>query len=218
MKQEVREWRKGQRSFYFHPNSAAAVTALPGCATSVWGGRVSAWQAVSGLVSLQEEESESQGQNLQVRSLPPHQGNLHFHIHHSLLTGGKSGSRWGVGLPPPELHPSNPWEVEEATPADSSCQPARQRRGEPGTEDRRWRGEKRDEPARREDWWQEVVGAAILGDKCPAASWCETPPLSGSWIFFSACVRSGEIEPEVFQWVQLHASKNALQTCRHVVR
>lgn len=101
MKQEVSEWRKGQRSFCFHPNSAATVTALPGCATSVWGGRVSAWQAVSGLVSLQEEESESQGQNLQVHSLPPHQGDLHFHTHHSLLTGGKSGSRWGVGLPPP---------------------------------------------------------------------------------------------------------------------
>lgn len=132
-----RKWASEEkgRDRFFHPNFVAAVTALPGCATSVWGGRVSAWQAVSGLVSLQEEDSESRGQNL----------------HHSLLAGGKSGSRWGVGLPPPELHPSNPWEVEEATPAASSCQPARQRKGEPGTEDRRWRGEKRDEPARREE-------------------------------------------------------------------
>lgn len=97
-------------------------------------------------VSLQEEESESQGQNLQVRSLPPQQGDLHFHTLHSLLTGGKSGSRWGVGLPPLELHPSNPWEVEEATPADSGCQRRALR-----TEDGRRRGEKREEPARRED-------------------------------------------------------------------
>lgn len=45
-----------------------------------------------------------------------------------------------MGLPAPVLHPSNPWEVGEMTPADSNCQLARQRRGEPGTEDR---GERR---------------------------------------------------------------------------
>lgn len=67
---------------------------------------------------------------------------------HSLLAGGKSGSRWGVGLPAPELRPSNPWDVGEVTLADSNCQPARQRRGKPGTEDRRWRGEERGEERR----------------------------------------------------------------------
>lgn len=52
-----------------------------------------------------------------------------------------------MGLPPLELQPSNPREVEEATPADSSCQ-----RREPRTEDGRWRGEKREEPGKERRW------------------------------------------------------------------
>lgn len=84
--------------------------------------------------------SAGSGPNLRACSLLSQQSDPHFPALHSLLAGGKSGSRWGVGLPAPVLHPSNPWEVGEMTPADSNCQLARQRRGEPGTEDR---GERR---------------------------------------------------------------------------
>lgn len=67
-----------------------------------------------------------------------------------------SSSRWRQVREPlgrgAELHPSNPWEVGEVTPANSNCQLARQRRGKPGTEDRQ-RGEERggraDEERRR---------------------------------------------------------------------
>ncbi len=124
--------RKGQRSFY-HPNSVAAVTALPACATSVWGGQVSAWQPVSGLVSLQEERrSWAKPPDLQ----------LAFPADRPALPCTSFVSRWGqvrelLGRGA-ELHPSNPWEVGEVTPADSNCQLARQRRRKPGTKDREW--------------------------------------------------------------------------------
>ncbi len=129
--------RKGQRSF-FHPNSVAAVTTLPACGTSVWGGQVSAWQAVSGLVSLQEEHrSGAKPPGLQ-SALPVERPTLH-----SLLAGGKSGSHWGVGLPTQELHPSNPWEVGKVPPAGFYCQLTRQRRGKRGDRGQEERGEGR---------------------------------------------------------------------------
>lgn len=56
-----------------------------------------------------------------------------------------------MGLPALELQPSNPWEVGEVTLADSNCQPAQQRRGKPGTEDRGWRGEGNAEERRADE-------------------------------------------------------------------
>lgn len=48
-----------------------------------------------------------------------------------------------MGLPAPELYPSNPWEVEEVTPADSNCQLASQRRGKRGDRGQEERGEEK---------------------------------------------------------------------------
>lgn len=53
-----------------------------------------------------------------------------------LLAGGKSGSRWGVGLPTPKP----PWEEGEVTPTGSNCQPASQRRGKRGDRGQEERG------------------------------------------------------------------------------
>ncbi|CAB1449871.1 unnamed protein product [Pleuronectes platessa] len=75
--------------------------------------------------------------------LSDYQSDPHIPELHSLLTGGKSGSRWGVGLPAPKLHPSNPREVEEVTLTDSNCQLASQRRGKRGDRGQEERGEER---------------------------------------------------------------------------
>ncbi|KAK2823921.1 hypothetical protein Q5P01_021096 [Channa striata] len=70
---------------------------------------------MSVLVSLQKEHQY--GPNLQTRSPLSQQRDLHFPTFHSLLTGGKSGSRWGVGLPAPELHPQAPGKWGRLSPA-----------------------------------------------------------------------------------------------------
>lgn len=104
-----REVRKRQRRF-FHPNSVAAVTALPACATSVWGGQVSAWQAVSGLVSLQEEcRSGAKAPGLQPAlpaerpALPPH------FTRFSLGASQGAAGAWGFQLQSCTLQTPGKW-------------------------------------------------------------------------------------------------------------
>lgn len=174
-KEEVAS-EKGGRDRFSTETSVAAVTALPACATSVWGGQVSPWQAVSGLVSLQEERWSGAKPPGPQPCSPSRATRTSPHFTAS-FAGGKSGSRWGVGLPAPELHPSNPWEVREVTPTGSNCQLASRRRGKRGD---RGREEK---PARRGRGWQEVKVWAIRGDVCPAVLWCEASLQSGTWLF-----------------------------------
>lgn len=148
----IEQVRKGKRSF-FHPNAVAAVTALPACATSVWGGQGIPWQAASGLVSPQEEYwSRAKPPGLPP-ALPVEEPTLHL-----LFTGGKSGNRWGVGFQLQSCTPSNQQEVQEVTRTSSNCQLASQSTGKREVTEARRREERRGEEksARRGERWQEV--------------------------------------------------------------
>lgn len=135
----IEQVRKGKRSF-FHPNAVAAVTALPACATSVWGGQVIPWQAASGLVSPQEEYwSRAKPRGLPP-ALPVEEPALHL-----LFTGGKSGNRWGVGFQLQSCTPSNHQEVHEVTSISSNCQLASQSTGKREVTEARRREERRGE-------------------------------------------------------------------------
>lgn len=148
--------RKGQRS-YFHPNSVAAVAALPACAISVWGGQVSVWQAVSGLVSLQEE-CESWAKPSACRPLSQ-QSDPHF-LHFTPFSLGASqgaAGAWGFQFQSCNLQNPGKW-GRWPWPTHTVSQPSRgeenqgQRTG--GGEERRT--QRREEPTRREEGWQEV--------------------------------------------------------------
>lgn len=94
----VSKWEKG-RDRFFLPNCAATVTALPAHATSVWGGQVGSWQAVSGPVSLQKERRSKAKPSGRQPALPAEEPTLHVGSH------GESGSHWGVGLSTWVPHP-----------------------------------------------------------------------------------------------------------------
>lgn len=154
MEEEAGEQRrkKVQRSFFPHPDPAAAVTASASlCHISL---RRSSQRLAGGVWPGSPSRRESWAEASARRSpgaLPAERPRTSL----ASIAGGESGSRWGVGLPAPLLalrcphhhhQYSDPREVGEATRADFNCQPA------PAEERRardRGRGVKKEE--RRED-------------------------------------------------------------------
>lgn len=143
--------RKGQRSFS-HPNSVATVTALPACATSVWGGQVSAWQALSGLVSLQEEHRSgakppdlkpalpAERPTLPRTSLPSHWGQVR-----EPLGRGASSSR-AAPFKPMGSGGGDPGRLQLSTSQPEEREEGWQRAGgERRGVGRSWRGEEKDD-------------------------------------------------------------------------
>lgn len=191
--------RKGQRSF-FHPNS---VTALPACAISVWGGQVSAWQAVSALVSLQEE-CESWAKPSACRPLSQ-QSDPHFPHFTPFSLGASQGAAgaWGFQLQSCNLQTPGKW-GRWPWPTRTVSQPSR---GEENQGQRTGGGEergtqRREEPTRREEGWQEVIGVSYPGRR-----------LSGRFVVWRASAVWKLVLPCDLHWFYLAVLYVGKKTC-----